>query len=211
MMSLAYTWSRTITDATDYGSVPQDSYNFKNDRGLSGYHRGHVLSGSYSYPLPFWRKGGRWYKWLLGNWQISGMVLLETGLPFDITAPGDPAGIASTGGGLRPDVIGDWKAGGKRPEMWFNTAAFRTPAPGTFGNLGRGVLIGPGVMNWDGSFQKNFRIKESFAVNLRLEYFNLLDHKNYWGVDGSMASGTFGKVTSSTDRRAMQGMLRLSF
>jgi hypothetical protein len=210
MIGIAYTWSRNITDATDYNSVPQDSYNLRNDRGLSGFNRSHVLTASYVYPLPFWRKGGRWYQRLLGNWQLSGMVLLETGLPLDISAPGDPAGIAGTGGSLRPDLVGDWSVGGRTVYAWFNTAAFGTPAPGTFGNLGRNVLIGPGVMNWDGSFQKNFRIRERLTASLRVEYFNALDHINYWGVDTSMASARFGQVNATTDRRTVQGMLRLS-
>jgi hypothetical protein len=211
MASVAYTWSRNITDATDYNSVPQDSYNPRNERGLSGYHRGHIVSASYIYPLPFWRKGERWYQRTLGNWQLSGIVMLETGLPIDISAPGDPAGIASTGGSLRPDVVGDWKAGGKTAETWFNTAAFQTPAPGTFGNLGRGVLIGPGIVNWDASFQKNFRLRERYTASFRVEYFNVLNRLNYWGVEGSMASARFGQVTTTTDPRTFQAMLRLSF
>jgi hypothetical protein len=211
MASIAYTWSRNITDATDYSSVPQDSYNSKNERGLSGYHRAHIVSASYIYPLPFWRKDERWYQRTLGNWQLSGILMLETGLPIDISAPGDPAGIASTGGSLRPDVVGDWKAGGKTAQTWFNTAAFKTPAPGTFGNLGRGVLIGPGIVNWDASCQKNFRLRERYTASFRVEYFNVLNHLNYWGVDGGMASARFGQVTTRTDPRTFQAMLRLSF
>ena len=209
--SLAYTWSRNITDATDFNTYPQDSYHFKNERGLSGYHRGQVLTGSYVYPLPLWRTGHRWYQRSFGNWQLSGVVLAETGLPIDITAPGDPAGIASTGGSLRPDVVGDWKAGGGTYDEWFNPAAFRTPAPGTFGNLGRGVLTGPGIVNWDVSMQKSFRIREHLSAHLRVECFNVLDHFSYWGVEGSMSSARFGQVTTTTDPRSVQTMLRLSF
>jgi hypothetical protein len=211
MFSLAYTFSRSITGATDYNTVAQDSYNLRNDRGLSGLNRNHIVTGSHVYPLPFWRKGSRWYQRLCGNWQLSGMVLMETGLPIDLVAAGDPAGIAGTGGSLRPEVVGDWRAGGKTVNAWFNTAAFATPAPGTFGNLGRNALIGPGVINWDGSFQKSFRIRERLAAILRMEYFNALNHVNYWGVDGNMASARFGQVTSTTDRRTVQAMMRLSF
>jgi hypothetical protein len=108
-------------------------------------------------------------------------------------------------------VVGDWKAGGKTAETWFNTAAFKTPAPGTFGNLGRGVLIGPGIVNWDASCQKNFRLRERYTTSFRVEYFNVLNHLNYWGVDGGMASARFGQVTTRTDPRTFQAMLRLSF
>jgi hypothetical protein len=212
MLGIAYTWSRNITDATDYNSVPQDSYNIGAERGLSGFHRGQVVSGSYVYPLPFWRKGKGWYRWLFGNWQFSGMVMLETGLPFDITVAGDPAGIANTGGSLRPDVAGDWKVANQTAQEWFNPAAFKTPAPGKFGNLGRGVLIGPGMVNTDVSFQKNFRLGERFTASYRLECFNVLDRINYLSVQGSMASSMFGQVNSSTyGWSGLGAVFRLSF
>jgi hypothetical protein len=147
----------------------------------------------------------------LGTGQLSGIVLLETGLPIDITAAGDSAGIGGTGGALRPDVVGDWKAGGGSYQMWFNTAAFRTPAAGTFGNLGRGVLTGPGIANWDISIQKAARIREHLSASVRVECYNVLDHFSYWGVDGSMASARFGQVTTTTDPRSVQMMLRVSF
>jgi len=199
MFGIAYTWSRNITDATDYNSLPQDSYNMRAERGLSGFHRGQVASGSYVYPLPFWRTGKGWYRWLFGNWKFSGTVLLETGLPLNIYAAGDPAGIANTGGSLRPDVVGNWKLNDKTTQQWFNTAAFRTPAPGTFGNLGRGVLIGPGMTNWNAGFQKIFRLNERISVSYRLDCFNILDTTYNLGVDGSMASPMFGRVNSTNN------------
>jgi hypothetical protein len=212
MLGIAYTWSRNITDATDYNSLPQDSYNIGAERGLSGFHRGQVASGSYVYPLPFWRKGKRWHQRLFGNWQFSGTVMLETGLPINVYAVGDPAGIANTGGSLRPDVVGDWKVGNKTAQRWFNTAAFRTPAPGTFGNLGRGVLIGPGMFNWNAAFQKNFRLGERFTASYRLECFNVLDRISYLGVEGSMASSLFGQVNSTSNGwRGLGSVFRLSF
>jgi hypothetical protein len=210
-LSAAYTWSRNLTDATDYNSNPQDSYHFKNDRGLSGYHRAHVFSASYVYPLPFWRKGARWYRKWFGNWQLSGMALLQTGLPFDLTATGDPAAIASTGGNQRPDVVGDWTLGGRTATAWFNTKAFGTPAPGSFGSVGRNVLTGPAMLNWDAALEKGFRVTERLGASFRWELFNALDHRNYWGVEGDMTSPRFGQVTTVTDPRAMQAMMRFSF
>jgi hypothetical protein len=94
----------------------------------------------------------------------------------------------------------------------FNPAAFKTPAPGTFGNLGRGVLIGPGMVNTDVSFQKTFRLGERFTASYRLECFNLLDRINYLSVQGSMASSMFGQVNSSTyGWSGLGAVFRLSF
>jgi hypothetical protein len=172
MFGIAYTWSRNITDATDYNSLPQDSYNLGAERGLSGFHRGQVASGSYVYPLPFWRTGKGWYRWLFGNWKLND----------------------------------------KTTQQWFNTAAFRTPAPGTFGNLGRGVLIGPGMTNWNAGFQKIFRLNERISVSYRLDCFNILDTTYNLGVDGSMASPMFGHVNSTnTGWHGLGSSFRLAF
>ena len=99
----------------------------------------------------------------------------------------------------------------KRPRPRIS-AAFRTPAPGRFGNLGRGVLIGPGLVNWNAPFQKNFRLGERFTTSYRLDCFNVLDRTYYLGVEGSMASSLFGQVNStSTGWSGLGGVFRLSF
>jgi hypothetical protein len=59
--------------------------------------------------------------------------------------------------------------------------------------------------------QKSFRLREHLSAHLRVECFNVLNRLNYWGVDGSMASARFGQVTTTTDPRTVQTMLRLSF
>jgi hypothetical protein len=102
-------------------------------------------------------------------------------------------------------------AGAGGVDAWFNPGAFAVPANGTFGNLGRNAVIGPGVFNWDASIQKTFRPRERLPVVFRAEFFNVFDHINYWGADTSMASARFGQVNATTDRRTSQAMLRLTF
>jgi hypothetical protein len=210
-MSVAYTWSRNITDATDYNAVPQDSYNLKSERGLSSYHRSHVLAGSYICPLPFPRNRRGWVGRALANWRLSGTASIETGLPFNIVAAGDPAAIAGTGGSLRPNVVADWRLSGRGAGAWFNTSAFQSPAAGTFGNLGRNVLIRPGQLNLDGAVQRGFRIHDRLNADFRFECYNALNHVNFWDIDGNMASSRFGQVYALTDRRTAGATLRLTF
>ena len=137
LLSMAYTWSRAITDASGYDEAPMNSYDAKRDRGLATFRRAHNLIVSYVYPLPFWRTGDEWYKTTLGGWQLSGMTTINTGLPQNLSINGDRAGIGV--GGQRPDVVGDWQQGGGQPLQLFNTSAFALPALGTLGNLGRNV------------------------------------------------------------------------
>ncbi|MDP2996977.1 MAG: carboxypeptidase regulatory-like domain-containing protein [Bryobacterales bacterium] len=209
LLNLAYTWSRTITDASGYSEGPMDSYNFKRDRGLATFHRQHVFVFSYIYPLPFWRSGAEWYKKALGGWQVSGVTTLQTGLPQNLGTSGDRAGTGV--GGQRPDVVGDWRQGGGKLLQWFNTAAFALPANGAFGNLGRNVVIGPGMNNWDLSLQKNFSIRERIRTQFRAEFYDAPNHLSWWGVGNTLGTSNFGQITSATDPRTLQFGLRLSF
>jgi hypothetical protein len=209
LLNVAYTWSRAITDASSYNEAPMDSYDFKRDRGLATFHRQHVFVFSYIYPLPFWRTGGEWYKKALGGWQLSGVTTLQTGLPQNLTTNGDRAGTGV--GGQRPDVVGDWREGGGELLQWFNTAAFALPAAGAFGNLGRNVVIGPGMNTWDASLQKNFAFTERARIQFRAEFYNAPNHLSWWGVGTTFGNANFGQITSATDPRILQFGLRFEF
>lgn len=150
-----------------------DSTNYKRERGLATYDRRHTFIFSCVYPLPFWRTGGEWYKRTLGGWQLSGVTTLQTGVPVNLGINGDRAGIGTAG--QRPDVTGDWRQNGGQRLQWLNTAALALPALGTFGNLGRNVVIGPGTNNWDASLQKNFRVTERFRAQYGAERLAALD------------------------------------
>ena len=93
----------------------------------------------------------------------------------------------------------------------FNPAAFRTPASGTFGNLGRNSIPGPGTNNWDISVQKIFRFTERVNLEFRAEIYNAPHHFSYFGVATTLGATNFGQVTSATDPRTLQFGLRLGF
>jgi len=94
---------------------------------------------------------------------------------------------------------------------WFNTAAFALPAAGTFGNLGRNVVISPGMNNWDASLQKHFVIKERVRIQFRAELYDAPNHLSWWGVGNTLGNANFGQITSATDPRTLQFGLRLGF
>jgi hypothetical protein len=209
LLSLAYTYSKAITDASNYNEQPLDSYNAKRDRGLMAFDRRHNLIVSYVYPLPFWTKGAELYKKVLGGWQISGITTINTGLPQNLGINGDRAGTGISN--QRPDVVGDWRQGGGSRFQWFNTSAFALPALGTFGNLGRNVVTGPGTNNWDASLQKNFQIKEKLRFQFRAEFYNAPHHFSWLGVGTTLGNANFGQITSASDPRSLQFGLRMDF
>ncbi|MBL8239020.1 MAG: TonB-dependent receptor [Bryobacterales bacterium] len=208
-LSASYTWSNAITDASAFNEQPMDSYNAKLDRGFMAFDRRHNLIVSYVYSLPFWMDGKEWYKKALGGWQLSGITTLNTGLPVNLGINGDRAGTGL--GNQRPDVVGDWKQDGGSRFRWFNPSAFALPALGTFGNLGRNIVRGPGTNNWDASLQKNFRLTETFKMQFRAEFYNAPHHFSWLGVGTVLGAGNFGQITSATDPRSLQFGLRLDF
>ena len=210
IISGAYTWSKATTDASDYAELPQDSHNFKNDHGLASYDRRHIFVLSYVYPIPFWQEQNAWYKKAFGGWQLSGVTTIQSGRPLNITLPGDTAGTAVTGQ-QRPNLVGDPYLNANTALRWFNRDAFAAPPAGSFGNLGRNALIGPGTNNWDASLQKVFAIGERFRTEFRAEIYNAPHHFSYFGVATTFGATNFGQVTSANDPRTFQFGLKLLF
>jgi outer membrane receptor protein involved in Fe transport len=200
----SYTFSRSIDNVT----TPINSYaDNRMERALSGFDRTHVLVLSYVYELPLFRTTSGFLKHILGGWQISGISRFESGTPFSITIPGDLAGVGTNG--QRPNLTGPIKLE-KTQLRWFS-GSFALPAQGTFGSLGRNVVRGPGINNWDVSFSKRTAIRENISLQFRAEFFNLFNHTQWAGVSASLGSANFGQITSARDPRITQLGLRLIF
>ena len=98
---------------------------------------------------------------VLGGWDVSGVVVYQSGAPFTVTAPVDAARIGTNS--TRATLIGDPSLPAERAHAgaWFNTAAFLNPAlmtPGEFGNSARKILIGPSFSRVDLSLSKRFAL-----------------------------------------------------
>jgi hypothetical protein len=141
-----------------------------------------------------------------------------SGQPIDITMNYDVAGIGGTQN-QRPNVIADAR-GPQTTEEWFNRDAFARPANGTFGNLGRNALRGPGVNKWDLAMLKNFRVTERANLQFRGEMFNAFNHPSFATMGRTLtttatgvnpAAGNFGIITDTRDARVVQFALKLTF
>ncbi len=204
----AYTFSKSIDDISSIfgGSVgsglPQNSQNLSGDRGLSDFNATHRLSLSFVYDVPFrriWAQGPDWSRRLLDNWQAGGILTAQSGSPFTVVLTGAPAASAAAfGNPERPDLVGNPNRGGPvagnptcqapaqvgTPQNWFNQCAFAQPAAEpfgpAFGTEGRNILTGPGYTNLDFSLAKSIPLRgESHRLQLRGEFFNLLNHPNF--------------------------------
>jgi len=222
----AYTWSRSIDDdsAVFSGSVssgvPQNSYDFRADRGLSDFQVEQRLVFSYLYDLPL----GAGRKWLnnpgiinhiFGSWQTAGIATMQTGSPFTISMPASESGTSITAFGVpyRPDQVGDPNKAGPvaanpgcsaptqihTPNSWFNTCAFATPENPLLGTAGRNNVIGPGLNNLDFSLLKDVPFRhEGRRLQLRFEFFNLFNIPHFDIPGGAFSGSGFGVVQSAS-------------
>jgi hypothetical protein len=149
----------------------------------------------------------------VGNWELNGIVTLESGVPFTVVDGVDQSldGVA----GDRPDQVGDpngpWSNHGQEVAQYFNTSAFVLNSPGTFGTAGRNTLIGPGLFNVDYSMTKTFPIHESVNLQFRAEAFNLFNHANFDNPNSTLNSPLYGRITTAEPPRVLQFALRLAF
>lgn len=200
----SYTWSKSLDDL----STPLNIYApLSVERAVSSFDRTHVFTASYIWEIPYARNLSGFGKKLLDGWQVSGITSIESGNPITPVITGDRAGTG--GGSQRPNISGPITLP-QTQYQWF-AGAFSVPAPGTFGNAGRALFRGPGFANTDLSFSKRTAIRESIMLQFRAEFFNIFNHTQWVGVGATVASGTFGQITSARDPRITQLGLRLTF
>ncbi len=92
-----------------------------------------------------------------------------------------------------------------------NSNAFALPAQFTYGNAGRNLFYGPGLVNFATSLAKTFRFRERFAFQFRMDAYNTLNHVNWGNPSGNWSAATFGNITSAGAMRTFELTGRLVF
>ena len=226
-----YTFSKTLDDgdnlntsvATNSPAFVADPLHPNADYGRASFDVRHSGVIQASYDLPFGRpnssRGESWKKWLAADWQISGIVTLQSGLPFTPQLSYNPSNDGDTRNPVRPswnpNFTGKAILGG--PNQYFNPLAFIQPLPGTYGNVGRNILEGPSLRQFDLCLTKRWSLPERLNLQFRSEFFNVFNHTNlntpnpvvYAAATGG-PSPTAGVITStSTTSRQVQVGLKL--
>ncbi|HZU21676.1 MAG TPA: hypothetical protein VE998_02520, partial [Terriglobales bacterium] len=202
----SYTFAKSIDGASVfYGSganattiFPQDNYNLRAERGLSDFDIRHRFVGNFVYEIPSLKHvTAHLPRAVADGWQTAGIITLQTGQPFSVLTGQNQS---STGlGNDRPNLVGDPNAGPRSVAQWFNTSAFALNAPLTFGNAGRNIVTGPPYKNVDYSVMKNTRLTESLSMQLRAEFFNILNHPNFALPRNTMTAPNFGALYQTPD------------
>ena len=218
-----YTWSHCISTWDFTGELAGTQYQNPLDRAAERGscdwdHRQNFVTTMVVQSPGF---GNAMVKRVTKDWMLSPIVNLYTGAPFTIT---DGKDISLTGqGNDRPDVIAPnsvFTLPQAALPYWFNPAAFQCAGSnaacsafsGQFGNLGRNALYGPGTISWDMNITRLFQMTERWQLQVRGDFFNILNHAN-WNDPGTTvsSSGTFGAVTSFGSPRIIQMAVKVFF
>jgi hypothetical protein len=236
--------SYTYSKSNDNGSglrapgeplKPQQGDCWECENGRSVFDVRHRLTASFLYEIPV--GAGRKYlsqggvlDAVAGGWQLAGSMRLSSGFPLTVLSGLDRSNTAhgydrpNAVAGVSPDLDNP------SPSAWFNVSAFQMNAPGTFGNLGRATLTGPGVFTIDFSALKNFNFGSGKYIQLRIEAFNLLNTPNFadpntnlsqsnWAAAGNnsiptpsdTAFGTINSIRGTVPMRQLQFALKIVF
>ena len=220
-LMLAYTYSKSIDQASSISDVV-DPFNYARTRALSAWDLTHNLVATYSYQFPFERFTSR-MKPLTRGWQISGITRISSGFPVTISSDVDTSLQGSSPNGVNNHLIDlpDYTPGNlningnpRNGLSYFNTDLFTTAALGTPGSASRRTIHGPGMMNFDISLMKSFKISETKNLQFRWETFNSFNHAQFFGpssVAGDFDSSLFGQVVKAAPPRLMQLALKFTF
>jgi hypothetical protein len=231
-LSFSYVWSHFLDDmdTSGWGSRSgnqnwQNAYNPSANYGNSNFDVRNAFKGHALYQLPFGQgkqflNNNRILDTVIGGWQVSTIIILQSGQPFTPVMGNGDASYAGGGGGFAwfPNVIGNAALANRGPNRWFNEAAFAVPASGTFGNERRNQLTGPGLSTVGLSLGKTFSITEVVHVEVRADADNVFNHANFslptngLSLTGTaISTGTSVISNTSIPMRNMQLKARISF
>jgi hypothetical protein len=202
ILQSGWTWAKNMADApggTDGGTIenPYDRARDMSNQPSVPRHR-FVTSAVYEIPFGTGQRYGTsmpaWVKQSLGNWQISGITVFQTGFPLTPTfGSGDPSNTRSVGG--RPDQIASWQLTSPTIDKWYDSAAYAVPANGRFGYASPYSVFGPGIANFDFGLFKYFSLWEKGRLQFRMTSTNFFNHPNFGDPNMSIQSTSAGRIT----------------
>ena len=217
-----YTWAKNLdvnsgltgAQAQNQAQMVMDRNDLRRDWGPSALTPTNQASISWHYELPFGEKHR-----MTSGWQINGITTLLSGFPVTPQIGANRSGDGNNRNPDRPSRNPNFSGSllPRKQTQWFDANAFVLPGVGTWGNLGRGILRGPGLANLDISIVKNTAVSEKVTAQFRTEFFNALNHTNLGTPNpivfsGSAINPSAGLITSTaTTARQIQFALKLIF
>jgi hypothetical protein len=220
-----YTWSQCTSTYDFGGELASNDYqnpaNRNAEKADCNFDRRHIFNSSLVVESP--GIGNNVVSAVTKGWQLAPIVSFNTGQPFTVTTGSD---VSLTGEGSdRPNVVlGVSNPLPKTTSEWFNTALFAggcTTAAyvgnpscvplGTFGDAARDIFHGPGSIQWDMNLNRKFQFTERIKLEVRGDFFNIMNHANWNAPSAGLTSSTFGQVTAFGSPRLIQLAMKMYF
>jgi hypothetical protein len=198
-------------------AVAQNSYNRRADRARSSFDRPHRLAGNFVYELPWFQEQVGFTGRVLGGWQLNSQFSLQSGSPFTPLNGSDPAGALASisslvGNAIRPNINTTLDLSGMSVEEIVRAGGrslFRNiTAQQRVGDVGRNVLRSDGINNIDFGILKNTRIGENQRLQIRADFFNFTNTRDFGIPDSTVTSNNFLNQwgTDGGNRRIIVGL-----
>ncbi len=180
-LNFTYTWSKAIgfccNAGNDGGPAIMARKYLDRNRTVMSFDRPHNFQSTFMYELPF-GKGkkyatGKAASWILGGWQVNGLLSMYSGSPFTVNADG--ASLNMPGSTQTADVLGTpIKLGGYgRGQAYYDWRTFASVTGARFGTGGINNIRGPGIVNMDMGLFRMFRFTERVNMQFRAEALNV--------------------------------------
>lgn len=207
-LNFNYTWAHMLSnqDSSGRGTMMgtqayQRAFNPDLNYGASNFDVRHAFKGHAVYSLPF--GNGKTYlnnnaiaDKVIGGWLLSGTLVTQTGSPFTPVMATNNSFSLSTNNSWYPNLVGNPALSSPTINSWFNVGAFAAPTAGTFGNMGRNIVYGPGIFNIGMALAKSFKIGERVTFDLNGNATNVLNHPSFAMPDRLIGPGHVGRITA---------------
>ncbi|MGA8025768.1 MAG: hypothetical protein WB992_01395, partial [Bryobacteraceae bacterium] len=214
-----YQFAKSIDDSSSFGgagnTVAQNWLDIEADRGLSSFDVRHELQASFVWTSPVAAPGSRIAAdskvgRLLKDWQLSGAITAQTGIPLTARVLGNTQQLAQTGGigSGRAEATGQAIESGTG---FFNLDAFTLPTPGQYGDAGRNTIPGPGTFALNLAFARSFTFGERRRLEFRVESNNVLNHVNYTNLYTVVNAVNYGLPSAAGAMRTLDAVVRFRF
>ncbi len=223
MFLSAVTYSKSMNDQPEIccnAPWPQNSYDLAAERGPSDFDQKFRWVSSFDYQLPVGKgqpflNSNRVADLVLGGWHLGGIFTWHSGFYFSPTMAYDPSNTGSQGL-VRTDRVcnGNLPSSQQSPDLWFNPACFPLPTGYAFGDSGKNVLEGPGMVDFDSALRKVFSLTDREKLEFRAEFFNIFNHPIFAQPNNNISAGpgATGVITSTAaTQREIQLALKLHF
>ena len=207
--TVSYTLSKAVGNVRDngIGGNPEDAFNFEFNTGPTAADRRHVLVTTWTYRLPLFRNPSGVVARSLGDWELSGKSLWQSGEYLNVTGN-------TLIGGRRADYLGgesDLPSSERSADRWFATEVFAAAPDNRRGNSDVGAVQGPHRLTWDLSLRKYVTVHGRSRIEVRAEMFNVFNRVNFTNPNTNVSSGSYGQISNSRPPRQTQLSLRLQF